>query len=117
MKAGELAGAAKDGLRKHGEMNRRTPLVFFSICAVVDLVFGFSEVAFGCRRNWCHSLRLTVLITVPFILLAIRLKAPVPRTVSVNYEQLEAELHAIDNGLMKTYEVSIENPKRLDDGK
>jgi hypothetical protein len=24
----------------HGEMNRRTPLAFFSICAVVDFVFG-----------------------------------------------------------------------------
>jgi hypothetical protein len=26
-----------------GEMNRPTPLVFFSICAVVDFVFGYMK--------------------------------------------------------------------------
>ena len=46
-----------------------------------------------------------------------RMNAPLPRASRVNYEQLEAELHAIENGLMKIYEVNIENLKRLDDGK
>jgi hypothetical protein len=26
-----------------GEMNRPTPLVFFSICAVIDFVFGYMK--------------------------------------------------------------------------
>jgi hypothetical protein len=46
-----------------------------------------------------------------------RMNAPLPRKARVDYEQLEAELHAIENGLMKVYEVNIENLKRLDDGK
>jgi Tol biopolymer transport system component len=46
-----------------------------------------------------------------------RMNAPLPRKARVNYDELEAELHAIDNGLMKIYQVNIENAKRLDEEK
>jgi Tol biopolymer transport system component len=46
-----------------------------------------------------------------------RMSAPLPRASRVNYDQLEAELHAIENGLMKIYAVDIQNLKRLDEGK
>jgi len=34
-----------------GQMNRRIPLAFFSICAVVGFGVRLSEVSFGCRRE------------------------------------------------------------------
>lgn len=46
-----------------------------------------------------------------------RIDAPLPRPARITYDQLENELHAIENGLMKIYEVNIETLKRLDEPK
>lgn len=44
-----------------------------------------------------------------------RLEGPATRTKRVNYRELEAELHAIQNGLPKIYEVDISDLQRLND--
>jgi Tol biopolymer transport system component len=44
-----------------------------------------------------------------------RIDAPLTRTHRVNYQELEGELHAIQNGLSKIYEVDISDLRRLDD--
>lgn len=43
-----------------------------------------------------------------------RLDVPVPRKARITYQQLEQELHAIQNGLLNIYEVDISDLKRLD---
>jgi Tol biopolymer transport system component len=44
-----------------------------------------------------------------------RMDGPPTRTHRVNYRELEGELHAIQNGLSKIYEVDISDLHRLDD--
>lgn len=46
-----------------------------------------------------------------------RMDAPLPRPRRINYAELEAELHAIDNGAMKIYEVDIAALPSLNDSK
>jgi len=45
-----------------------------------------------------------------------RIDGPIERNHRVNYQELEGELHAIQNGLLNIYEVDIGDIRRLDDG-